>query len=74
MAGFAFVVLAVFPESNQAGKGGDQCAYTANVDTQQQVLIVICKLGQQNCRGNIADYLTGQDRYKQRVFLQEEGE
>ena len=73
MACFSVVLLAVLPEGNQAGKGGNQCAYTANVDTQQQMLIAVCKLGQQNRRGNIADYLTGQDRHKQRVFFQEEG-
>ena len=46
MARFSFVMLTVLPEGDQAGKGGDQCAYTADVDTQKQVLVVICKLGQ----------------------------
>lgn len=70
---FAFVVLGILPECNQAGKGRNQCTYSANVDTQQKLFVVIRKLGQQDRRGNIADDLTGQYGYKERVFLQQEG-
>ena len=73
VAVLAFVMLAVFPKGDQTGKGGDQRTNTADVDTQQKLLVVVCELGKQDCGGNIADDLTGQHRYQQRIFLKKVG-
>ena len=56
----AGVVLYVFPEGDEAGQGGDQGAYTADVDTDEQIGIVTGELRQEDGRGDIADALTGQ--------------
>ena len=42
------VLLAVLPECNQAGKGCDQRAYATDIDTQQKMLVILRKLGQQD--------------------------
>jgi hypothetical protein len=45
VACFAFVLLGILSECNQAGKRRNQCAYSADVDTQQKLFVVIRKLG-----------------------------
>lgn len=46
VACFSLILLAVLPECDQAGEGCDQRAYAANIDTQQELFVVIRKLGQ----------------------------
>ena len=74
IAGFSFVVLGVFPEGNQTGQGGNQRAHATDVDAQEKMLVIVCKLGQQDRRGDIADDLAGQHGNQQGVFLQQERE
>ena len=74
VTGLAFVLFAVFPKGDQTGKRGDQGTYAADVDTQQKLLVIVRKLGQQDRGGNIADELAGQHREQQGVFLQQERE
>ena len=74
VAVLALIMLAVFPKGDQTGKGRDQRTNTADVDTQQKLLVVVCELGQKNRGGYIADDLTGQHRYQQGIFLQKIGE
>ena len=59
MTGLSFLLLGVFPEGDQAGKRGDQRAYTANVHAQQKLLVVGGKLRKQDRRRHIADDLAG---------------
>ena len=45
VACFALVLLGILSECDQAGKRRNQCAYSANIDTQQKLFVVIRKLG-----------------------------
>ena len=74
VAVLALIMLAVFPKGDQTGKGRDQRTHTADVDTQQKLLVVVCELGKQDCGGYITDDLAGQYRYQQGVFLKKVGE
>ena len=65
--GASGIVLNVFPEGDKAGQRGDQRAGAADVDTQQQLPVVVREMGQQDGRGNIADELAGQGAEEQRV-------
>ena len=69
--GASGIVLNVFPEGDKAGQRGDQRAGAADVDTQQQLPVVVREMGQQDGRGNIADELAGQGAEEQRVTAHE---
>ena len=74
MTAFVLILVGVFPEGDQTGKGCNQSAHTADIDTQQQLPIVFCKLGQQDGRRHIADNLAGNDAENQGTFTQQPGE
>ena len=59
IAGFALVLIGVFPEGDEACQRCDQCAYATDIHAQQQIPVIVSELGQKNCGGNIADHLTG---------------
>ena len=73
-AGLAAVLLGVLPVGDQAGKGCDQRANTADVYTQQQRSVILGELTQQNGGGYVADHLAGCHTYQEGVFLQQEAE
>ena len=68
----ALVVLGILPESDQTGQRGNQGAHAADVDTHQQLLIILGELAQQNGCGNVTDKLTACRCYKQCAFFKKE--
>ena len=73
VAGLSLVLFGIFAESDQAGKGGNQCANTADVYTQQKFPVVFGELGKENGRGNVADHLAGDNGKQQGAFFQQKG-
>ena len=64
MAGFALIVLAVFPEGNEACQRCNQRTHATDIHAQQQIPVIVGELGQQDGGGHVADTLTGQHRHQ----------
>ena len=69
VAASAGIVFYIFAEGDEAGQGGDQGAYAADIDADEQVSVVAGELRQEDGRGNIADTLTGQGTEQEGVTL-----
>jgi len=72
-SGLAGIVADVFPECDQAGKGCNEGSHTADVDTEEKIRVILCKLGEKNGGRNIADELAGQDADKKRALVKQYG-
>ena len=49
----------VLAEGDKARQRGNERTYTTDINTEEQLLVVCCKLGQEKCRGHIAYHLAG---------------
>ena len=58
--GFFRVVLDIFAEGYKACKGCYESSDSADIDTDEQGLIILCELLKQNRRGDIAYDLAGE--------------
>ena len=70
---FAGIVLGILAEGDQAGQGGNQGAYAANVDAHQQIRVITGKLGQQDRGRDVADKLAGKDAEQQSASIHQCG-
>ena len=59
--GLLRIMLLVFGEGNQAGKGSDKGSKSADVHCRKQACVVSCKVGQKYCAWYVTDTLAGQD-------------
>ena len=59
---------------DKAGKGGDYGSGAADVYSDKKIGVILRKLGEQNRRGDVAYYLTGEGGGKERAFFEQKGE
>ena len=68
------LILDIGLEGDEAGKRCDKRAYTADVYTEEELAVVIRKLREEDCRGDVAYHLTGESREDKRVHIEKRGE
>ena len=68
------VLLWIFSKCYKACKGGDKRSRTTDIDSKQQLFIIVRKLWKKDRWGDIADELAGKCREDKRVFFEKEGE
>ena len=74
IAGFALVLIGVFPEGDEACQRCDQCAYATDIHAQQQIPVIVGELGQQDRGRYVTDHLAGGYGKQQGAFAQQERE
>ena len=69
-----WVLFGVFLKGDKTCKRGNHSACTADIYTEQKVLVVVGKLRKKNCRGHVAYKLAGKRTEYERVDFKKIGE
>ena len=56
------VLLCVFLKGNKTCKRGDKRSRATDIDAKEQLSVIFGKLGQKDCRGDVAYNLAGKGR------------
>lgn len=67
------VILGIFLEGNKACERGDKSAHASDIYAKEQFLIIVRKGGKENCRGHVADKLTGKCAENESALVKEGG-
>ena len=71
LSGLFGIMLCIFAEGDQAGKGGNEGTRTADIHTEKKLTVVIGKLREKDGTGDVADDLAGERADKERIFFKQ---